>query len=94
MPRPPKRGLEEIIHPQTANSFETSTADTDQNGTSEPKKRGYPSREGKVPVQVFITEDAHTQLRIACAERKTSNQEILIEALNAWFTVNDLPPIA
>ena len=60
----------------------------------EPEKRSYPSREDKKPVQVFINTKAHTQLRIAGFEREMSNQDILTEALNAWFTINNLPPIA
>ena len=88
MPRQPKRGLEEIIQSETANGFPAPEP------VPETKTRSYPSREGKVPVQFFLEKDAHRQLKIVSAETDKSHQDILIEALNAWFVVNDLPPIA
>ena len=88
MPRQPKRGLEEIIQSETANGFPVPEPGP------ETKTRSYPSREGKVPVQFFLEKDAHRQLKIVSAETDKSHQDILIEALNAWFVVNDLPPIA
>ena len=90
MPRQPKRGLEEIIQSETANGFPAPEPEPGP----ETKTRSYPSREGKVPVQFFLEKDAHRQLKIVSAETDKSHQDILIEALNAWFVVNDLPPIA
>ena len=90
-----KRDLSAIIQPENPNGF--PTAETKPEPTPETavsKTRSYPSREGKIPVQFFLNKDAHRQLKINCAETDKSQQDILIEALNAWFVVNDLPPIA
>ena len=93
--RQSKRGLEDIIQPENVNGLPTPETEPDPiPDTPEPKKRRYPSREGKVPVQFHLNKDAHRQLKIVGAETDKSNQDILIEALNAWFVVNDLPPIA
>ena len=95
MARQPKTNLGAIIQPDKANGF--PTPETEPEPTPEPttpKTRSYPSREGKIPVQFFVDKDAHRQLKIVAAETDKSNQDILIEALNAWFLMNDLPPIA
>ena len=93
MSRQDRRGLEDIITGGTTNGFQTpESKPTDVE--DEPKQRRYPSREGKTPVQFFLNEDAHRQLKITAAETGKTNQDILIEALNAWFLMNDKPPIA
>lgn len=83
-----RRGLEDIVKADNTNGIEISETEP------EPKKRSYPSREGKVPIQFHVNKDAHRQLKIVGAETDKSQQEIMIDALNAWFLVNDLPPIA
>ena len=88
------RGLEDIIQPENANGFATPESEPKSTPEPTPKTRRYPSREGKTPVQFFVNKDAHRQLKIVGAETEKSSQEILTEALNAWFVVNDLPPIA
>ena len=95
MTRQPKVDLGSIIQPDNANGFPTPepTPETAPE-TPEPKTRSYPSREGKIPVQFFLNKDAHRQLKITCAETDKTNQDIMIEALNAWFQMNDKPPIA
>ena len=95
MARQPKRSIEDLIQPDNANGF--STPETEPEPTPEkpePKTRSYPSREGKTPVQFHLNKDAHRQLKIISAETDKSQQDICIEALNAWFQLNDLPPIA
>ena len=97
MARQPKRDFGDIIAPSGNGNLQKPTPEPNPEQTpetSEAKKRSYPSREGKRPVQFFISEDAHTQLRIVCAERKMNNQVVLTEALNDWFQLNGLPPIA
>jgi len=88
MARQPKVDLGSIIQPE--NVKEIPIPDP----KPESKKRRYPSREGKIPVQFFLSKDAHRQLKIICAETDRTNQDIMIEALNAWFQMNDKPPIA
>ena len=90
MARQPKVDLGSIIQPDNANVAPIPETDP----KPEPKTRSYPSREGKIPVQFFVNKDAHRQLKITCAENDKTNQDIMIEALNAWFQMNDKPPIA
>ena len=92
MPRQPKVDLGSIIQPDTANV--APIPETEPDPKPEPKTRSYPSREGKIPVQFFLNKDAHRQLKITCAETDKTNQDIMREALNAWFQMNDKPPIA
>ena len=92
MPRQPKVDLGSIIQPDKAPAPETQPEPIPE--PTAPKTRSYPSREGKIPVQFFVNKDAHRQLKITCAETDKTNQDIMIEALNAWFQINDKPPIA
>lgn len=93
MARPKVENLEQILG--TAGGVQTPEPELEEKPIpSEPQKRSYPSREDKKPVQVFLNKQAHTQLRIAGFEREMSNQDILIDALNAWFKINNLPEIA
>ena len=95
MGRNNERRLDDIIKSDNANEFSTPEPDSELTPEpSESKSRNYPSREGKTPVQFFLNKDAHRQLKIVGAERDLTNQDIMVEALNAWFLVNDLPPIA
>jgi len=92
MARQPKVDLGSIIQPE--NIKEIPISETQPNPKPETKKRSYPSREGKIPVQFFLNKAAHRQLKITCAETDRTNQDIMVEALNAWFQMNDKPPIA
>ena len=92
MARQPKVDLGSIIQLDNANT--APIPETEPDPKPEPKTRSYPSREGKIPVQFFLNKDAHRQLKITCAENDKTNQDIMIEALNAWFQMNDKPPIA
>ena len=92
MARQPRVDLGSIIQPDNANV--APIPQTEPDPKPEPKTRSYPSREGKIPVQFFLNKDAHRQLKITCAENDKTNQDIMIEALNAWFQMNDKPPIA
>jgi len=92
MARQPKVDLGSIIQPE--NIKEIPIFETQPNPKPETKKRSYPSREGKIPVQFFLNKAAHRQLKITCAETDRTNQDIMVEALNAWFQMNDKPPIA
>ena len=95
MARQPKVDFGSIIQPDNANGTPAPepTPETVPE-TPEPKTRSYPSREGKIPVQFFLNKDAHRQLKITSAETDKTNQDIMREALNAWFQMNDKPPIA
>ena len=88
MARQPKVDLGSILNPEKVQ--ESPIPETDP----EPQKRSYPSRAGKGPVQFFLNKAAHRQLKITCAETDRTHQDIMVEALNAWFQINDKPPIA
>ena len=92
MARQPKVDLGSIIQPE--NVKEIPIPETQPDSKPETQKRRYPSRSGKIPVQFFLNKDAHRQLKITSAETDRTHQDIMIEALNAWFQINDKPPIA
>ena len=60
----------------------------------ERKSQTAPSREGKVQVCAHINKKAHRQLQILKVESEKSIEQLMIEGLNAVFTMNDKPPIA
>jgi len=52
------------------------------------------SRAGKRHIAGYFTEEVHKQLKILGAEKDLSIQDMLAEALNEYFKMNDKPPIA
>lgn len=52
------------------------------------------SREGKIAMQAHVNKDAHVQLKILSVETGKSIQELLVEGVNAVFTMHNKPPIA
>lgn len=86
----PKNKLSELLE----------TDDTDQTPESAPeqkterKSQTAPSREGKVQVCAHINKKAHRQLQILKVESEKSIEQLMIEGLNAVFTMHDKPPIA
>ncbi|HEX4772225.1 MAG TPA: ribbon-helix-helix domain-containing protein [Bryobacteraceae bacterium] len=62
--------------------------------TAEPPTFVAPSRRGKIAVTAFYDPDVRMQLKILAAERKTSIQELVTEALNGLFERYGKPPIA
>ena len=60
----------------------------------ERKSQIAPSREGKVQVCAHISKKAHHQLHILRLESEKSIEQLMIEGLNAVFTMHDKPPIA
>lgn len=53
-----------------------------------------PSRQKKLHIGIYVDEDVHTQLKIIGIEKKMTLQQMGLEALNAFFKLNDKPPIA
>jgi hypothetical protein len=53
-----------------------------------------PDREGRKPMPFWTTEAAKKQLRMMAAERDTSQQDLMTEALNMLFQKHGKPPIA
>ena len=64
--------------------------------TEEPKRKSpvAPSREGKVVMHAHFSKEAHNQMRILAIETDKNIQELLVDAVNALFTMHNKPPIA
>ena len=58
------------------------------------KSERPPSREGKTGFTVYLDEATHTQLKIMSIEQKTSMHDLMINAVNILFELNNKPPIA
>ena len=63
---------------------------------SQPKRKTpiAASRQGKSVMQAHFSKEAHDQMRILCIETGKSIQELLVDAVNALFTLHNKPPIA
>ena len=63
---------------------------------TEPKRKTpvAASREGKIAMQAHVNKDAHVQLKILSVEAGKSIQELLVDGVNAVFTMHNKPPIA
>lgn len=64
--------------------------------SDEPKKKTQrpASRVGRTQVGVYVLDDAHLQLKVLALEKRTSIQDLGIEAINLLFKLNNKPPIA
>ena len=58
------------------------------------QSKRLPSRQKKLHIGIYVDEDVHTQLKIIGIEKKMTIQQMGLEALNAFFKLNDKPPIA
>ena len=59
-----------------------------------PSSKRPPSREGKKGFTVHLSVDAHTQLKLMALETGTPMHDLMINALNTLFELNNKPPIA
>lgn len=59
-----------------------------------PKTAQPPSRAGKKPVTAYVEKSAHKQLRSLGLDLEKSNQDMIVEALNDYFTRHDLDRLA
>ena len=71
------------------NTPEEKTVDVEPDQVKRP-----PSRQKKLHVGIYVDEEVHTQLKIIGIEKKMTIQQMGLEALNAFFKLNDKPPIA
>ena len=62
----------------------------------EPKRKSpvAASRAGKIAMQAHVNKEAHVQLKILSVETGKSIQELLVDGVNAIFTMHNKPPIA
>ena len=59
-----------------------------------PQKKVAPSREKKKHIGGYFDEAVYRQMKHLGIEKNMTTQEILKEALNAFFRIHDKPPIA
>ena len=69
------------------------TASTGPVDTRQPAPRP-PSRQGRTAINVYISPEAHRQLRILALDEKRSGQHLIVEAVNLLFAKYGLPQIA
>ena len=53
-----------------------------------------PSRQGRTAMNIYVSREAHRQLRILALDERRSGQLLIVEALNLLFAKYDLPQIA
>ena len=89
-----------MAHPNSDISeiLQKTAVQTDQPDTTEPEQKPKserpPSRAGKKGFTVYFDEPTHTQLKIMAIEQGTSMHDLMINALNTLFELNNKPPIA
>ena len=71
----------------------TPAARTGPVATQQPAPRP-PSRQGRTAINVYVSPEAHRQLRILALDKKLSGQRLIVEALNLLFAKHKLPQIA
>ena len=88
----PNGNIAEILQKTAVEPTEPKSDHT----TSElkPKPNRPPSREGKKGFTIYFDEATHTQLKIMSIEQKTSMHDLMINAVNILFELNNKPPIA
>jgi hypothetical protein len=62
--------------------------------SEEAKAASRPDRIGRVPLPFWATAPAKKQLRMLAAEKDTTQQDLMTEALNMLFEKYRRPPIA
>ena len=90
MNRPKNRLSDLLVLDQAAEPEAVPT----QVSIPERKHQTPPSRVGKVQVCAHINKKAHRQLQILKVESEKSIEQLMIDGLNAVFTLHDKPPIA
>lgn len=78
------------VQPEPAN---TTTAEVVQLAPAAKVARA-PSREGKKNMSVWVSQDAHLEFSIAAKRHGVSTEAAMKEAMNLWFELKGLPPIA
>ena len=62
--------------------------------TATDQKKVAPSRENKKHIGGYFDEAVYRQMKHLGVEKNMTTQDILKEALNAFFRIHDKPPIA
>lgn len=82
-------GLEKLSKPASSASTTRQDASSDK-----PAAARTPARRGQVLIGGFFSPEVHKQLRLIAAERETTQQALLADALNILFARDGKPEIA
>ena len=94
MPDKEKVNLAEVLKQNTTEPHPSETSKAAP-ATSQPvREKLAASRRGKKNISGYFAPEVHRQLRIIAAEEDKNLQEILGDALNAFFKHKGKPPIA
>ena len=88
----PNGDIAEILKQTAVEPTESKLDPTEPKLKSKPNCA--PSREGKKGFTIYFDEATHTQLKIMSIEQKTSMHDLMINAVNILFELNNKPPIA
>ena len=72
---------------------ETATK-TEAEPTPKTENNLRPSRKDKRHIGGYFSSDVYRQLRLIGVEKDMTMQDMMAEAFNAFFQINDKPPIA
>lgn len=79
---------------ENENQLKPQETKTEVEPTPEPTENVRPSRKDKRHIGGYFSDDVYKQLRILGIERDMTMQDLMAEAFNALFKLNDRPPIA
>ena len=88
----PNGDIAEILKQTAVEPTELKPESTEPELKTKPDRP--PSREGKKGFTIYFDEATHTQLKIMSIEQKTSMHDLMLNAVNILFELNNKPPIA
>lgn len=89
-----KKDLSQVFI-ENENQLKPQETTTEVEPTSEPvENKVRPSRKDKRHIGGYFTADVYKQLKIIGVEKDMTMQDMMAEAFNAFFKINDKPPIA
>ena len=94
MPDKEKVNLAEVLKQKTPEHQELNTPKEAPVESQSVNEKIAASRRGKKNISGYFAPEVHRQLRIIAAEEDKNLQEILGDALNAFFVNKGKPPIA
>ena len=71
-----------------------TTTKTEVEATPKSENNLRPSRKDKRHIGGYFSSDVYRQLRLIGVEKDMTMQDMMAEAFNAFFQINDKPPIA
>ena len=89
-----KKKLSEVFI-ENENELKPQETETEVEPTPKPTENSVrPSRKDKRHIGGYFSPDVYKQLRLIGVEKDMTMQDMMAEAFNAFFKINDKPPIA